>query len=58
MKGKIIFSYAIIKSEMGKRLGDYIDVTENMVPTVRIVKYAEDSPLKYVLTEEINAESL
>ena len=57
LKGRLIFSIVDVESPLGTRVADYLGVTKNDVPTVRIVQ-PEGELHKYLLEGEITSESL
>jgi protein disulfide-isomerase A1 len=59
LHGKILMSKTPVNDGLGKRLGDYIGVTEADVPCVRIINPTKDGAvLKYEFQGAISAESL
>lgn len=58
LKGKILVSTSPIADGLGKRLGDYIGVTESELPHIKIVSPNGGEIKKFGFEGEINVESL
>lgn len=59
LHGKILMSVSPVNDGLGKRLGDYIGVTEADVPCVRIINPTKDGAvLKYEFAGAIDGEAL
>jgi protein disulfide-isomerase A1 len=57
-KGKVYFIATGIKGELEEKLGEYIGITENMLPRLMIHDIKESEVLKYTLDKEITAENV
>jgi protein disulfide-isomerase A1 len=57
-KGKISFVATGIKGELEEKLGEYIGITENMLPRLMIHDIKESEVLKYTLDKEITADNV
>lgn len=58
LKGKILVSTSPIADGLGKRLGDYVGVSESELPHVKIVNPNGGEVKKFSFEGEINVESL
>jgi protein disulfide-isomerase A1 len=58
LKGKIVLSWSQIEENIGKRLGDFLGVTDAQLPLIYIVKPAEGDVKKYQMEGDITSESI
>lgn len=58
LKGKILVSTSTINDGLGKRLGDYIGVSESELPNIKIVNPNGGEVKKYNFEGEVNVENL
>jgi len=46
------------KEDLASRLADYIGVTKEHIPTVRLVNPSSGKVVKYIMEEEITSENI
>lgn len=55
LKGQILFSYSGVTEGIQEQLGEFIGVTSKDLPTLRIVKPAEDNVHKYIYEGDVES---
>lgn len=58
LKGKLVLTTSQTKDGLGKRLADYIGVTDDAVPTLRILTSNDEGLKKFAFSGEITAEAI